>query len=75
MKYHVHLDAVVGVSVTVEADTPEEAIDKAYEDGGFEGLCYQCSGYREPWSKEEGDYEPVSVTTYDDGKEVWGKDQ
>ena len=30
-------------SVNVEADSPEEAIDIAYDEAGYASLCHQCS--------------------------------
>lgn len=68
--FNVHLEAVTGVSVEVEADDPEAAIDIAFEQGSFQGLCHQCAGYRGKWGKEEGEYEPKAVTNAE-GDEVW----
>lgn len=31
-------------SVNVEADSPGDAIDKAYDEAGYASLCHQCAG-------------------------------
>jgi hypothetical protein len=62
--YRVYLSATASASVKVEIDDDgmdveearEAAIEEAYQ--SFSGsICAQCSGWREPWSQEIGEYE------------------
>lgn len=69
-QYTVDFTATTSVTVKVEADDPESAVDLAY-DGLPQGICAKCSGWRQDWTKEEGVYEADSA--YDaDGIRVWG---
>lgn len=50
--------------VNVEAESPEQAADMAYDEAGYVGLCHQCSG-----EVEIGD--AVRAIVYDEsGEEV-----
>lgn len=42
MKYHVIFEVYASTTVTVEADSEEQARDKAYKEVG-PSLCHQCS--------------------------------
>ncbi len=62
-KYRVDLTAYASLTITVEVDDDldedearEAAIEKAFEEQPG-GLCFQCSGYRQSWSLDIGDYE------------------
>lgn len=70
-KYTVYLQTVITVGIEVEADDPDAAVEKAYETAPRE-ICAQCSGWREKWTKSEGEYEANSVYDADD-KQVWGE--
>lgn len=72
-KYKVTLRAYAFTSVEVEADDPDEAVDKAY-DAGTPTLCAQCSGWGQDTSLELNEvWEATDV--YDaGGKVVWAMD-
>jgi len=66
-KYRVYLSATASAAVKVEIDDEgmdveearEAAIEEAYQ--SFTGsICAQCSGWREPWTQEIGEYEVES---------------
>jgi hypothetical protein len=60
-KKTVLFNQTIGVTVTVETDStdPEEIIDQAYEEAPG-GVCAQCGGWGQPWSREDdGELEPV----------------
>jgi hypothetical protein len=73
MEYTVYLNQMLSASVTVEADDPDEAIDKAHESDLPRGICAQCSGWgQKSWSMDtSGDWEPDEVVD-SQGKTVWG---
>lgn len=50
-KYAVHFTGTASTTVEVEADSKEEAEEKAY-DALPAGICAQCSGWRQTWSQE-----------------------
>jgi hypothetical protein len=52
-KYRVSLSTNAWVTVTVEADNAEAAIEEAYQDAP--NLCAQCSGWGRNFSLELGD--------------------
>lgn len=60
-EYTIHFTTTVSSSVTVEAADEEEAIEKAYE--GLPGsMCAQCSGWGQPWNRDEsGEWEVSEV--------------
>ncbi len=55
-KYNVSFHTGASSMVSVEADDEEEAIDKAYDELPSE-VCAQCSGWRQSWSFDIGDWE------------------
>jgi hypothetical protein len=56
-KYQVYLHAIASATVTVEADSLDEARELAYEELPG-GLCYQCSGGQfSDYSMEIGDFQ------------------
>jgi hypothetical protein len=72
-KYTVYLAAHADLTVDVEVpddldddEARERAIEGALEDGPG-SLCYQCSGYRQNWSLELGDFD---VARNPDGTEI-----
>jgi hypothetical protein len=68
--YKVHLTGHQSAAITVEAEDPDDAIDKALNEG-IPGICAHCSGWGQTWWREEGDeWTPESVTDAD-GQEVW----
>lgn len=68
-KFHVHMNAIVSTTLTVEAEDYNEAIEKAYEEG-TPGLCAQCSGWGQKHSLDLGEFDPELVTDEND-KVVW----
>ena len=68
--YTVHFQQAVSLSLKVEADSPEDAIETAHEEG-IPGICAQCSGWGRNWSRDD-DGELVEESVDDeDGKTVW----
>lgn len=66
-KYRVYLEANVSLAVTVDiddtgkdADEIEDIAIAAAYDTAPADICAQCSGWREPWSRDIGEYEPVN---------------
>lgn len=68
-RFTVYARAWTDLSVHVAAEDYDAAIEAAYEEQPS-GLCAQCSGWGETWSKGEGDYEPYEVAD-ENGKTVW----
>jgi hypothetical protein len=59
--YIVYLATSASTSVEVEADSPEEAEDKAYQ-AKLPTLCAQCSGWNNPPGVELNDTWEISET-------------
>ena len=55
-KYRVYLQAIANLSVEVEAEDPDEALELAFEQHG-QYLCAQCSGWGENWSLDIREWE------------------
>lgn len=79
MKYKVEFRGTATTTVTVEADDPEDARDKAWEELPG-GLCIHCSGFAEASYNEDAPFrewpeamEPYEVTD-DEGETVWKED-
>lgn len=53
-RYAVHLTSNASATLYVEADSKEEAEEKALNDG-VPGICAQCAGYGRENSLEVGD--------------------
>ena len=53
-KYRVHLQTIAMTTVEVEADSKEDAYDKAL-DADMPGICAQCSGWGRDTNLELGD--------------------
>lgn len=71
-EYQVHFLQTVSISVTVEADDPEDAIEKAFDEAPS-GVCAQCSGWGQQWGRDDdGELIPDAVTA--DGETVWSAD-
>lgn len=69
-EFTVHLQSVTGYGIKVEAETPEEAIDQAYEEG-VGGICVHCSGWDQKWWRDEGDEQELVEVTDENGDEVY----
>lgn len=70
MNYTVHFTKLTSISVTVDAEDPQDAIEAAL-DAGPGGICAHCAGWQQAWSRDEGDeLEPEYVLT-EAGNEVW----
>jgi hypothetical protein len=66
-QYRVYFQATASLAVKVEIDdegmNPDEAREAAIEAGYDQqpgSICAQCSGWRQPWSVDIGDYEVES---------------
>lgn len=69
-EFTVYLSKGTEISVRVQAEDVDEAIEKAF-DADVHGICAQCSGWGKKWSRDESDdMEPVSVFDAD-GNTVW----
>lgn len=68
--YKVYFETVITTSVTVNADNPSVALSAAPDEMPGD-ICGACSGWRQKWSREEGEYEPVAVVDQATGKAVW----
>ena len=55
-KYSVDFETSVSVTITVEADDEDAAIDKAYDEIPS-SVCAQCSGWGQKWSLDLGEFE------------------
>ena len=56
-RYRVGMSTIANITVTVEADSPKDAIEKAYDE--LPGsICAQCSGWGQNWSLDMGEWEP-----------------
>jgi len=67
--YNVHLIETVSTTVTVDADSPEAAIDLAYESNDMPGsMGYGAFGSASV--DEAGEWEAAAVTN-ENGDEVW----
>jgi hypothetical protein len=69
-EFTVHLQSVTGYGIKVEAETPEDAIELAYETGPG-SICAQCSGWGSKWWREEGDELELVEVINEDGDEVY----
>ncbi len=54
-KYRVYLQTVASVSIEVEAEDKEAAIDAAFEEVPS-GVCAQCSGWGQKWGLDLGEW-------------------
>jgi len=71
-EYTVHFESAAGTSVKVEANSPDEAMELAW-DGLPGGVCAQCSGWGNPPGIDmSGDWEPIEVVDAD-GNTVWSE--
>jgi len=66
MEYSFVVEAKISMSVTVEADSLEEAVASA-QARGVQTLCFQCAGYKgEAWKTSgELDCDPASFSVVD----------
>ena len=66
MRYTVNFSQVVSVTVTVDADDVEQAIEAAHDEAPT-GVCAQCSGWGQHWSRDDdGELNVESVYHGDD---------
>lgn len=72
--YRVHLNGLQFVSITVEATDPDSAIDSAYIED-VSGICAQCSGWKQHWSREVNEVSDDGLIAYEvvdeSGESVW----
>ena len=57
-KYRVNFETGASLTITVEAEDPDLALDKAYE-GLPGGICAQCSGWGGQWDLDLGDWQAL----------------
>lgn len=59
-KYYVHMQMSLSTTIKVEADDEEGAIAAAFDSDQMPGgICAQCSGWNQPWSVDEGEWDLV----------------
>lgn len=68
--YTVHFTQTVSLSLTVDADSPDDAIETAHEDG-IPGICAQCSGWGRNWSRDDDGELVEEAVSDENGKQVW----
>lgn len=56
-KYRVNFTTVASAGIKIEADSADEAIEKA-DEIGIPGLCAQCSGWGREIGIDLGEWEP-----------------
>lgn len=56
--YRVQIPKVIWLSIRVESDDEEAAIEEAFQEAP--GLCAQCTGWRTNWSIDEDDWGGIS---------------
>lgn len=67
--YTVHFTSTISTAVTVEANSPEDAIELAYDNPKMPGsMCY--GAYGDASVDESGEWEPIAVSDADHN-EVW----
>lgn len=70
-EYTVHLSSAISTAVTVQADSPEDAIEAAWESPDMPGsMAHGAFGTASV--DESGEWAPVAVTNAD-GEEVWAE--
>lgn len=73
-RYTVHFTKIESVSVHVDADDPQAAIEAAYDEAPAD-VCAQCSGWHQTWTRESGDELTAESVWHDgDNQQVWGAD-
>ena len=55
-KYRVQLETIASMTIEVEAESEEEALDMAFDDAPPD-VCAQCSGWGQEWSLELGEWD------------------
>ena len=69
-KYTVYLTTTATTAVEVDAENPDEALDKAY-DAGMPTICAQCSGWGKGYNLDmDGEWEASEVINAND-QVVW----
>lgn len=75
-EYTVHFTQIVSISVTVEVDDTgedfdvEQVIEQAFDEAPS-GVCAQCSGWHQTWSRDDSGAELNSESVEKDGEEVY----
>jgi hypothetical protein len=69
-EFKVYFEGMAGMTVTVEADDVEAAIEKAYNEIPS-GVCAQCSGWGEKWSLDVPDEWALDGVADENGKTVY----
>ena len=68
-RYRVYMSTGAGLSVSVEAEDEESAIEAAYDVASSQYLCAQCAGWGQKWGLDLGEWEvddePGSVVLED----------
>jgi hypothetical protein len=62
-KYRVSFSQVTWISVDVEADDPDTALERAYDEAPA-SICAQCSGWNQLWDRDDDaelEFEDVST--------------
>lgn len=69
-EYTVYYRATSDLTVHVDAEDYDSAIDCAEEVRPSDELCAHCSGWHQKWTREPGQFEPYEVVDAD-GHVVW----
>lgn len=73
-KYRVYFTGTADLTVTVDVNDPEAAIEQAYDEMPS-GLCAQCSGWGRTWSRDWPEEVEVYAVDDADGKQVVGPEK
>lgn len=69
MKYTVYLYTTEEIGVNIEADDPDEAVDRAYEQMPG-SVCASCAGWGQNWFRNAEGHEAETVTD-ENGDTAW----
>lgn len=71
-EFMVFFEGMAGLTIRVEADDPDDAVNKAYDEMPG-GVCAQCSGWGKEWSLDVPDEWDVCLIEDGAGKDVTRK--
>lgn len=69
-KYTVHMTQMVSVTLTVDGEDVEDAIERAYDERPG-GICAQCSGRGQGWARDDGGDLMIESVEDETGTEVY----
>ncbi len=71
-QFTVRMTQVIDISVKVEAEDYEAAIEASFESGPG-GICAQCSGWGHAWSRDDMGERVVESVDDESGTEVYSE--